>query len=183
MQKEVLIVGGDDSNHSGSAKGELNVATFSFLYRDSLVKQFSNNRNREGLMYWLKDAERDYRFAMLASERYRHSSSNLIVTVPKLIKLFFEDNDLKVRELKIYLDGIIGKYDKENLKKLFMHYRGIEEVVIGNFIKKRKGKHGEIIKRPNCPSVVYYADVLANYLFSTKTFEELTSSNECCLVL
>ena len=177
IEKETLIVGADDSNHAGTSKGEIIVVVFSFLYEDSLVKIRPNNRNYNECLNWLENLERDYRFTILTGEKYRHSSSNLITISPKLIENFLEEKNLIIKNLKIYLDGRLGKGERNGLKKMFRDSKGIEDVVVDNFIKKNLNQKGRVSKRPYCPSVVYYADILSNYLYSQKTFEELSKDS------
>lgn len=169
-----LIVGADDSNHAGTSKGEIIVATFSQIHDDSIVRTHKNVRNHGECNTWLKNPERDYRFTILTSEKYRHSAHNLVEIVPLLIEKFLEENDFVPKFLNIYLDGQLQKTGKDFIRRKFSKQRGIERVVVDNFIKKKKVRGGHISKRPRCPLVVYYADVRANYLYSQKTFEELS---------
>ncbi|MDP2628760.1 MAG: hypothetical protein Q8P15_02600 [Nanoarchaeota archaeon] len=181
IEKEVLIVGADDSNHSGISKMEIIATTFSFLNKDSIVTPFPNYRNLQGYLKWIENPERDYRFEILASEKYRYSSTNLVKITPSLINSFLEDNDFYVKTLKIYLDGRLERDEKDFLRNIFTGRKGIEKVVVGNFIKKNKNTRGNISKRPNCPAVVYYADILAHYLYP-KSFEELSQHEKLVCV-
>ena len=49
----------------------------------------------------------------------------------------------------------------------------MEEVVVSNFIKKRRNRRRHRNGKTKCNELVYRADTLANLLYSTKTFEEL----------
>ncbi len=171
--KEVkrLIVGADDSNHAGTAKGEIIVATFSFLVEDSIVRSFPNRRDPFSTSRWLDSPNRNYNYTILAGEEYRHSCQNLVVVAPKLISSFMEHIDISTPLLFIFLDGILKKGGRDNLRKQFIGFRGIERVVVDNFTKKRKSVSGRIEKHHECPSVVYHADTLANYHY-VHTFED-----------
>jgi hypothetical protein len=161
-----LYVGGDDSNHAGIARGEIIVATFSFNHDDSIVKKFPNKREYESTFKWINSPERDYRYALLTSERYRNSSQNLLVLMPSLIKLFMNNEDINVDVLKLFLDGRLDTGVRSRIREEFLGFRGIEGVVVDNFIKKKKIKGGHVEKHPECPALVYHADVLANYFYS-----------------
>jgi hypothetical protein len=162
---EFLIVGSDDSNHAGTAKGELDVATFSFLPEDSVVRNFPNTRNYPLTQEWLSSPHRDYRSALLTADRYRHSCQNLVETIPKLVRGYMEEEDIYARILKVFLDGILFGENKEKIKREFLGFRGIEKVVADNFIKKHVNRMKHTEKHPKCPAVVYHADVLANHLY------------------
>ena len=162
---EELIVGGDDSNHAGDAKGEIIAATFSFLHEDSVIQSFPNNRNVQKTLAWLRNPNRDYKFSLLFSPNFRYSASNLVTTLPMLITNYMEDEDLYPKKLRIYLDGLLKKGQRAHLRNIFSGERQIESVIVDNFIKKNKNKRGRVQKRPYCPSVVYYADNIANQLY------------------
>jgi len=177
----VLAVGGDDSNHSAqNPKYEINLAAFSTIPDDSIVRPFPNTRNYDASRKWIGSEQRDFRFAILTKENYAHSSNNLVVVIPKIIQLYLEQTDLFPETLKIYLDGRIDGGDRNHIRGLFIGKRGIERVVVDNFIKKRHGGHGETIKRPNCPAVVYHADVLASMLLGLRA-QELFSHEKLVL--
>jgi len=111
---EVLVVGGDDSNHAASSpKYELNVATFSTLYEDSIVETFHNTRDYDLARRWIEKQERDFRFAILTKEKYAHSSTNLVLVIPKIIHLYLNELDLSPENLKVYLDGRIGRGNRD----------------------------------------------------------------------
>ncbi len=168
----MLSVGADDSNHAAlSPKYELNVTPFSTVYEDSLVKPFPNTRDYESTRKWIADPRRDFRFGILTKEKYSHTSNNLVVVIPKIILLYLDEKDLSPETLKIYFDGRIDQGSRANIRDFFVGKRGIERVVVDNFIKKRRGPRGEIIKRPNCPAVVYHADVLASSLLGLRAQE------------
>lgn len=170
---DTLYVGGDDSNHAGDSRGEIIVATFSSISEDSFVRSFSNYRDYHSLSKWLSSPHRDYLFGVLVSEKYRHSHSNLVHAVPILISNFLAENDLRIKTLKIYLDGRLDTGVREFFKEKFRKIHGIETVVVDNFIKKNKSCRG-VSKRPYCPAVVYHADILAHDLF-TKAFNGLST--------
>ncbi len=179
---DILYVGGDDSNHAGNSLGEIIVATFSLLCKDGLVRDFPNVRDYSFLPDWINSEMRDYRFGILTEEKYRHSHSNLTRTIPSLITSFLDEMDFGVRILKIYLDGRLDKNGRNFLRDRFYGFRGIESVIVDNFIKKQKNNRGRISKHPHCPPVVYYADLLAHQLFSNETFRELSTHPKLVLI-
>ena len=164
---ETLIVGGDDSNHAGTAKGEIIVATFSFLQEDSIVKSFPNTRNYPETLKWLDSTSRDYRYSLLTSEKYRHSDQNLVAIVPILIRGYMEENEIYSKCLKVFLDGRLQKGSRKIITDEFLGNFGIESIVVDNFIKKNTLAKNHFEKHPRCPAVVYHADVLANHIYST----------------
>ena len=180
MEKEgaILYVGGDDSNHAGTSKGEIIVSTFSFLKKDSLIQNFKNRRDYQKSFEWLKDPNRDYIYTAVTDEKYRHSSQNLIEVVPKLIEKYLFKNGLFVKQINIYLDGRLDRGSKNLLRNYFIGKNGIEKVVVDNFIKKTKNSKGRKSKHPFCPPLVYHADVIANYLNFTPSYLELTMSDK-----
>jgi len=168
-----LIAGLDDSNHAGDSKGEIIVATFSRLKDDGIVRKFPNKRDYNETKKWIDSLDRDYRFTVLTAERYRHSHSNLVYVCSNLIFSYLSGKKVP-NHLKIFFDGKLPqKNERENLKDIFVNM-GVEKVILDSFIKKNKNKKGNFSKRIHAPSVVYHADVLANTLYSTKTFEELS---------
>ncbi|MEK6906035.1 MAG: hypothetical protein AABW81_00245 [Nanoarchaeota archaeon] len=180
-QKEVLIVGGDDSNHAGDKVGEVIVAIFSHNYEDSIVKRnlkFSRGY-LEKTINWVNSDRRDYRFTLLTEDKYRHSSANLVYVVPKLISNYLEDTNENPEVLKIYLDGFLSSHGKIHIKK---NFPGINRMVVDNFIKKRK-ENGKFSKKLECPLVVYHADILAHFLFkSTTSIENFLNHSKFVLV-
>lgn len=159
----VLYVGGDDSNHAGDAKGEFIVAAFSLKHEDSLVKGYPNRRNNQVVSSWLESGG-DYRFAICAGKKY-NGSQNLPLVVPSLIKAYIEQVDFDVEVLKVYLDGRLDGGFRSNMRKELLGIRGLEKVVVDNFIKKRiVGK--KTVKGYCCPKVVWLADSLANELYN-----------------
>jgi len=173
----VLLVGADDSNHAGTNNyGEINTIVTSFLKEDGIISNFPNRRDFEATKKWLKNNERDYRFTLLFDESYRHSAFNLVYSVPRLIEKFLEENDINVKIIKIFLDGQLKKTGKEEIRDFFSGKRGIETVVVDNFIKKNTGNSGRKVKHINGPSVVYYADVISSMLYHT--IMETSSINE-----
>jgi hypothetical protein len=164
---ERIIVGADDSNHAGTAKGEIIVAAFSFLPEDALVKKFPNVRDFRATEHWLDSPNRDYRYAILTAKKYRHSSQNLVEIVPFLIKGYLDEQDLDVKILSVFLDGRLAGGNRGKIRGDFLGFRGIENIVVDNFIKKKHTVRGKVEKHPECPAVVYHADIIANYLYST----------------
>ena len=162
---ETLCVGMDDSNHAGTTKGEIILATFSFSLEDSVVRTFKNNRDSEYALGWIseQDKRRDYRFTLLFDEEARRRSTNLVYTAPLLIRNFIKDHpETEVDSLKLYLDGPLSLQSKRYLKHEF---RDFSDFVVGNFIKKRVNRVGRTMKRPICPPLVYVADIYANRMF------------------
>lgn len=170
----ILGVGLDESNHGWDIrkKGEIVVATFSLYSEDLIVRKFPNRRDFKKLHKWLKKPYVDYRYTMLLRKESKETYSNLVRIAPYLIKSYIEENLSKVDKLKIYLDGRLEKGGRNILRENFLGYKGIEQVVVDNFIKKNKNKKGNVCKRPYCPSVVYYADVCAADLL-TEQFHTL----------
>ncbi|MEI6058807.1 MAG: hypothetical protein WCP89_03480 [archaeon] len=171
----ILYVGGDDSNHAGDAPpGEFLVATFSFDKEDSLVMPFPNRRDYAKFMDWIRYPGRDYRFVVRKTEHHRHSCLNLPAVMPTLIERFIVDEKNlygdsegyePVDQLNVYLDGYLNGSAKACLRDDLRGLRGIQRVVVDNFIKKKTRANGDVSKRPVCPRVVWMADVLANQLY------------------
>ena len=171
---EVLLVGADDSNHAGLNKqGEINTIVISFLKEDGIIQDFPNRRDFEGAKKWLKNFERDYRFTFLFDESYRHSPFNLMYSFPRIIDKFLEENNLDVKTIKIFLDGQLKKTGKEEIRNFFSGKKGIENVVVDNFIKKNIGENGRKVKHITGPSVLYYADVISHMMYHMPTGESL----------
>lgn len=166
-----LVVGADDSNHAGDSKGEIIVVAFSSLKEDSIVNDFPNHRNYRKMAEWFENPHRDFRFTLLTTEKYRHSHQNLVSIVPGMIRHYLTENSLNLNHLGIYLDGRLDIGSREFMRSQFP---GIEKVVIDNFIKKGKNRKGRTAKHPRCPAAVYFADVLANHLYSNLSFQELS---------
>ncbi len=173
IYREEIIFGADDSNHAGTAKGEINVVVSSFLKADGIVAHFPNRRNFELTKTWLENSQRDYLFAILVGESYRHSPANLVYSAPRLIEKFLEENDIYAGKLKIFLDGFLKKEGKDEVREFLIGKRGVEQVVVDNFTKKTKFYNGRIAKHIMSPAVLYHADVISNMLYSTITTEEL----------
>jgi hypothetical protein len=161
---DVLYVGADDSNHAGTTKGEIIVATFSWIHEDSIVKDFQNKRDYHEVERWLENEERDFRFTICTAEQYRHDSQNLPKVVPTLIKNYLEDVDVDLDKLCVYLDGGLRRAYKEQMRTKLRKMSRIEGVVVDNFIKKRNDSNG-FRKGYHCPKLVWVADSLANHLF------------------
>ena len=176
LSKNTLIVGADDSNHCGDSKGEIIMVTFSWYNPDCVVKDYPNRRDYGAAYKWLEQGEefRDYFFSVLAAERFRREGSNLLGTVPSIVAHYLSVCDLKKPEiLKVYFDGRAEKR-REDIKRIFSNTTGIENIYFDNFIKKHRSlENGRIIKHPHCPSVVYFADVLANDFYANRSFEDL----------
>ena len=170
-----LYVGCDDSNHAGDSKGEIIVAVFSFDREDSIVSDFSKDRDEERLNDWLISSGKDFRFSLLTAEVYRHSGQNLVPIVPILVDDYLSKTPFHVSNLNIYLDGMLKSDARDSLREYFSGRHGIENVVVDNFTKKTKRLKNRTEKALHCPPLVYYADVLANFLYRKKTFEELST--------
>lgn len=181
-EKGVLYVGGDDSNHAGDSKGEIIVATYSFDISDSRVKNFPNVRNWQKTRRWLESPDRDFGFAVLTLDQYRHSGDNLIRILPFLIEAYILEECQDLKRLNIYLDGRLRKDSRRKFREHFLGRHGIENVVVDNFIKKSRNRKGHIEKHPRCPSLVYHADVLAHELYRGKSFEELSKHKKLVLI-
>jgi hypothetical protein len=162
---EVLYVGADDSNHAGTTKGEIIVAMFSLLYRDSIVKDFQNRRDYQEVARWLEKEERDCRFTICTAEQYRHSSQNLPNVVPTLVKNYLETSGKDINRLCVYLDGGLALRHKEAMRRKLRRISGIKSVVVDNFIKKNTSEGEFKRKGYHCPKLVWVADGQANHLF------------------
>ncbi len=169
--RDTLIVGLDDSNHAGTAKGEIVVATFSYLPEDSIVRRWRNRRDRSQVGGWLKDPRRDFLFMILSAEKYRHSPLNLPTVAPEMIGRFVSLYGAP-KTLKVYFDGHLTSNAKKEVRARLSGISGIERITLDNFIKKHNHASG-FSKRPFCPAVVYCADTIANYLYSQTTSQEL----------
>jgi len=181
-KRGILYVGGDDSNHAGTAKGEIMVGTFSFLKEDSIVQNFKNRRDYQKTLRWLENPSRDYRLTALVLEKYRHSSQNLVEIIPKLTEKYILNKKLNIEQINIYLDGRLNRGSRNQIRNFFRERLGIEKVVVDNFLKKNKNKNGKVEKHPFCPPLVYHADVLANHLNTLPSYLELTKSNKFMVI-
>lgn len=166
-----LYVGGDDSNHAGFSQGEIIVATFSYNPADAISERISRRRDLPEVMRWLRRPGSDYRFAILTSEKYRHSGENLVIVIPDLVETFIHETQMP-DSLNISLDGELSESSRRLIKERFS--RGRIEVVVTNFEKGR-------IKRPYTTRMIYNADVLANSLYKNNTFEELSTHKKLVL--
>tara|TARA_B100002003_G_C13862604_1_gene422195 strand:+ start:144 stop:683 length:540 start_codon:yes stop_codon:yes gene_type:complete len=163
MNNNVLYTGLDDSNHAGTSKGEIIVSVFSSIQEDSLVRGWGNGRlTSSKLEEFFDNPQRDFRFTLLTDEKYRYSSQNLPQIAPHLINSYLNELDREVETLKIYLDGVLKSHERKNLRGKFIEFPNL---VVDNFIKKRKKKNKRIVKGHYCPKVVYVADSLANKLY------------------
>ena len=172
-----LYVGGDDSNHAGTSKGEIIVSTFSILEEDSIIKKFKNKRSYSLTKSWLENQSRDYRLTALVADKYRHSNQNLAEIVPLMIEGYLVEENIFPEKLNIYLDGFLKNSSANHVKKAIKERLGIEKIIVQGFTKKNKNSEGNVEKRPNCPTLVYHADVLANY-FNTLSFLKITNSDK-----
>jgi len=148
---EILYVGLDDSNHAGDSSGEIIIATFSYQHEDSVVKPFKNSRRPSYAERWVKREGRDTRFTILTHEKVRHSSYNLPIVAPFLIFDFLSTAEEIPDHLKIYLDGRLEKKHKDLLREDFRE--DFPNVVIDNFIKKKKEMKGEYQNAQSAPEL------------------------------
>lgn len=163
-----LYVGGDDSNHAGRTTAEIIVATFSYNPSDAIKKRIPRPRRIREIRRWLKRQGNDYRFSILAADKYRRSGDNLAVAIPDMIQAFIFESNMIPASLNISLDGYLSELSRRNIKEMFS-IMGLETIV-RIFPKGR-------IRRPYSTRMIYNADVLANFLYRNNTFEEL-SKNE-----
>ena len=164
-----LYVGVDDSNHAGTVRGEIVLATFSRVHEDSIVRNFNEVRNQELALKWMESPERDYRFSILFGENWRRSSTNLVYAAPILIDAYLQENQLPDLEtIKVYLDGPLSSGGRERLRKELEY---IPKQVIDNFTKIKHYKLG----KQKCPTVVYMADFWAHHTFRQGIENGLTS--------
>ena len=163
----------DDSNHAGeNIKGEINLAVFSFMHQDSIVRVFNNRRNYSLAGEWISESGRDYRFTILTGERWMSGPTNLVYTAPALIGEFLKDKSgMDIDSINLYLDGYLNSQNKKYLREQFKH---IPHFTVANFIKKRRNIGGRISKRPRCPAVTYFADVLAHNMLGKSVEDCLT---------
>lgn len=115
MDKTILYIGLDDSNHSPDTnkRAEIVVATFSFLYRDSIRKRWINRKRYDEAQNWMKNPERDYRFLTLDDTMFAHTKYNLCLAAPFLIDNFRLNCPRKIDGIKVYLDGLqVSKHKK-----------------------------------------------------------------------
>lgn len=170
-----LYVGLDDSNHAGKTKGEIDLATFSLLHEDSIVRCFKNTRDYDFAQQWLESKFRTYRFTILFDDKRWGRKDNLVYAAPVLIKHFLLENPAyEIDKLNLYIDGPISSENKNQLREEFSNFPNF---VVGNFIKKTRNIKGRVVKRPRCPALVYVADILANRTFQ-EPFEELLKSKK-----
>ena len=187
-ERGVICFGLDESNHAGeNRKGEIVVCTYSYDIEDSKKRKFPNTRNFSKLQKWLSEEGHGHRFTLLTGENYRCQSSaiNLTETAPRLIEEILTDpkNPYPIPDtLKIYFDG--GGFKREQREYLRDYFKelGFKQVIVDNFIKKKGSKNrkvgkGRFRKGPECPGVLYMADVLANHLHNTTTGEVLANPN------
>jgi hypothetical protein len=149
-----LCVGLDDSNHGGTNAGEGIVASFSFFYEDSIVKNYGKGKDKFMVLNWLNNGgnKRDVRYCILKADRFRRSSQNLAYAAPYLVNDFLKTCPSDMNSLKMYLDGSMTKESKENLRKEFEPK--VKSFVVDNFPKKERVHY--------CPFVVYASHVISN---------------------
>ena len=164
-ERDLLNVGGDDSNHSGDARGDIIVATFSSYHEDGVVYDFANVRDYVAVEEWLKFPGRTYLFTLVTGEKYRASQQNVVSQMPKLIRAHLERQERVPSKIRVSLDGRLSGESRDALRNNLRDLEGVRNVVANNFIKKGY---------PKCPPVVYAADVIANHLYGL-TFAELST--------
>ncbi len=160
LERTVLYIGLDDSNHAWNKKiGEVVAAVFSFNCEDSVIKRHPHTRDSSFVNKWFKNPNRDYLFAILTREEFRHTSTNLPYAAHYVIEHYLKNNTDYASKIEMYLDGWIRSWQKERLKEHFNYIKDCPRITIRNFPKK-KGVH-------ECPTVVYVADIQARRLFRT----------------
>lgn len=162
-----LIVGGDDSNHTGdpkNKKGDIIVATFSQYKEDRVVYAYPNKRDIRRVTKWLEYPGRDYLFTRVLDKDCMRSNTVVQTQMPRLIQSYILLENLNLNKIRCYVDGRLWSSGKD-LREKIRDATGIQEIVVDNFIKKTKNSKGNIIKRPVCPATVYVADTIANSLF------------------
>ena len=177
-----MYFGLDESNHAGeNRKGEIIVCTYSYDYDDSKKRKFPNTRDSSKLQKWLEQGGHGHRFTLLTGEDYRYQSSaiNLIEAAPTLIEAIITSPDMPSipDTIKIYFDG--GGFRREQKEYLRGYFKnlGLKTVIVDNFIKKKGRKNKKFRKGPDCPRLIYMADILANNLYNTPTGDLLADSN------
>ena len=163
-----LYVGLDDSNHAGYKLGEVDVAVFSLIPEDGKTK-LSRRRDFSALFKWLNVSEkRDFRYCVLEGERFRHIYSNLPAVAPYIIDNFLATFRRQLRDISIYIDGVVKPEDEERIRE---HFRSrFPNLTLEHFKKPKKKVH-------KCPVVLFRADALANYLYR----QEIESPNKILL--
>jgi hypothetical protein len=156
----ILWCGADDSNHAGDTRGEFIIVTFSTLREDSIVKPFPNCRDYKKTHKWLEHPERDYRFTILSTEKYRNRGDNVPSIAPYILHYYLKEEGLLFPQVNLYLDGWLNGNMKREIRDFLTGRQGIEKVVVDNFTKK--GNKNKFQKRHNCPELVYRADTIAN---------------------
>ena len=187
LEEQTLYVGFDDSNHAWNPSteqssgrkfyGEVVVAVFSYLKEDGLVVAHPNRKKYKSVQEALDVQERDFLFTILTHEGSRHTNSNLALAAPVLVREYLgsiRDAGKYPNQLKFYFDGRLGSSQKDFLRR---NFPGFPEMVIDNFIKKRKTGKGKSSKKHFCPSVVYMADVLASGILRNLNLEEAFSDS------
>ncbi len=154
LEERILYVGLDDSNHVGKRTSEIVVAAFSFQYEDGVVKNYGKRAKIEKVHEWLNDQNRDYRFAILIEEKFKHTNTNLPYTANGLVKSFLNDYNQKIGKIYLYFDGELSQNQRDNLK---LNFSFLSEFKFDNFTKQNRYH--------KCPKVVYIADALASSLY------------------
>ena len=158
-----LYVGFDDSNHAGVVEKEIIVGIFSRIPEDNLIQKFPEKRNYKKVINWMQNPNRDYRLTTLEHNSYFRNSYNLQLTAIYLVEDYLKSVENSNLPKKIYLnfDGLLKTSWKDILKNDFADFR----LKMRNF----KGK-----TKRSCPKIVYIADVFSNYLFKSKSSEEIS---------
>jgi len=178
MKKELgyLLAGIDESNHISeyANHAEIVTAVFSPEALDGTYRAYSKSRDEERiseLKEWMqsKEAERDYRFAVLTNmEVRRFQPIAAIVTVP-LIKAYLESQRqaqiTPPENLRLFVDGLLSAEHRDYITKTLLE--DFETVMVRNIIKRdriaaqrRKGR--KLVG----PDVIKMADILAYQLYN-----------------
>ncbi len=166
LERKVLFVGCDDSNHAGDRKGDIIVAAFSPHREDGIVQKHRKCDEYSEAGKWLKGAGRDFRFTIIHEEDLRRLQPNIPYAVPSLVTSFLNPGE-KPQAIKVFLDGILKSDPKKYLREALAPLS--DTIVIGNFPKIR-GIH-------ICPTVVYMAHLIAHNLY-IDSFSNLTEHSK-----
>ena len=94
---------------------------------------------------------------------------------PQITLSYIKERGFNLEKLNIYLDGRLQPRGRDSVKETISKEISIDQIVVDNFIKK-KGR------AQRCPHLVYCADVISNYLYSQKSFEELSRDPRLVLI-
>lgn len=173
LQKKILVVGMDESNHCDKKDyPEICVAVFSENPQDREIQTFSpRNKDFWWLEGYLKD-QRDYRFVLLNQrEIYPTRHNNLPVVAKSLILPILEQRSYD--RLEIHIDGRVTREDKDLIHANLPEIPGME-VYIEGYVKHFKQSlnppnrriAGKLTsKKFRQPLVVKLAHELARFLF------------------